>query len=444
MANRAGPSFSVTLMIKDRMFDAASVCDLDMAIPMNGLPRGNVSVMITGVPDYKVDSGCYGRFVFLNTGYPEVDGKGFSFYVLTANQTLVNEDTTKITFTWRCATDESMVKKTMAITGTSLDAMIDILKSYKNQIPYKNLVMSNASGLTDTMTWRYANANLEDMLIYTVNHSALNGDYLFWTYDEVSQKIVFSSLGISKKVSKPQALVYSQNALNSTNNVRYTDPNTGSQLWLYSYEERSSQDGKQLEEMFPNVVFSSVTSDGKADIGTCGGKCFDNVVTSYGAMSSKDARETFSVKDPNAVYGEMTVVDNFPLNTHKSYQIAGMIRQRIYAEYSKLLVVGIQNSIGPAVGSSVAVRSLKVTKNGGNGGTDMNYTDEYIVLAKKIKKEGTTQAGALGNSVADQSAEYVTVLILGSNSVGINGYKPAMEKLANIADACKVDTENKK
>jgi hypothetical protein len=74
----------------------------------------------------------------------------------------------------------------------------------------------------------------------------------------------------------------------------------------------------------------------------------------------------------------------------------------------------------------------------------MNYTDEYIVLAKKIKKEGTTQAGALGNSVADQSAEYVTVLVLGSNSVGVNGYQPAMEKLANIADACKVDTESKK
>ncbi len=443
MANRVGPSFCVAVTIKDRAFDASTVNSMEMSIPMNGLPKGTFSVMVTDDAEYKVDSGCYGSFMFLNTGIPEIDGKGFSFFVLNAKQTLVNEATTKLDVQWMCATEETLKRKTMAITGTSLDAMIDVLKSYDNKVPYTNLVLSNASGFTDTMTWRYVNATLEDMLSYTVEHSALNGDYLFWNYDETSQKIVFSSLGISSKTSKPQGLIYSQNALASTNAVMYSDPNTGGRMWLYAYEERMSTKGDKLEDMFPNVVFSSVTSNGKADVSKCGGKCFDAVVTKYGAKDGAAERKAYDVKDDNAVFGETQTIDNFPLNTHKSYQVAGMIRRRILAEYGKLMVIGVYNSIGPSVGSSVCVRSLKVTKNGSNGGPDMNYTDEYVVLAKKIRKEGTSQAGALGNTVSTQSPDYMTVLILGSKSNGIDGYKPASEKLEKMAKACKVEMEKR-
>ena len=443
MANRVGTSFSITMALNGRVFDASTVSDMDMLIPMNGLPTGTFTVLVTNVPDYKVESGCYGTFMFLNTGYPKLDGKGFSFFVINAIQTTVNEATTKLSITWRCATEESMKRKTMAITGTSLDAMIDVLKSYETPVPYQNNIMANASDLTDTMTWRYVNSNLEDMLSFTVEHSAMNGDYLFWTFDEVQQKIVFSSLGVSKKTSKPQALIYSQNALASTNNVMFTDSNSGSQLWLYAYEERLNKQGERLEDTFPNIVFSNITSDGKADVSKCGGDCFDRVVTSYGAKSGKAARDEYGVTDEKAVYGHLMMVDYFPLNTHKSYSIASMLRKRIMSEYSKLMTIGIYNSIGPAVGSRVYVRALYVTKNGGNAGTDMNYTDEYIVLGKKIHKEGTTQAGALGNTVGNDSAEYVTILMLGSSNHGTEGYKPAMTQLKNIADACKVEAEKR-
>lgn len=443
MANRVGTSFSITMALNGRVFDASTVSDMDMLIPMNGLPTGTFTVLVTNVPDYKVESGCYGTFMFLNTGYPDLDGKGFSFYVINSTQMTVNEATTKLNITWRCATEESMKRKTMAITGTSLDAMIDVLKSYEDKVPYQNNLMANASDLTDTMTWRYVNSNLEDMLSYTVEHSAMNGDYMFWTFDEVQQKIVFSSLGVSRKVSQPQALIFSQNALASTSNVMFTDSNSGSRLWLYAYEERSNKQGERLEDTFPNIVFTNITSDGHADISKCGGDCFDRVVKSYGAKSGATAREEYGVTDEKAVYGHLMMVDYFPLNTHKSYSIAGMLRKRIMSEYSKLMTIGIYNSIGPAVGSRVYVRALYVTKNGGNAGTDMNYTDEYIVLGKKIHKEGTTQAGALGNTVGNDSAEYVTILMLGSNHHGTEGYKPAMTQLKNIADACKVEAEKR-
>lgn len=120
-----------------------------------------------------------------------------------------------------------------------------------------------------------------------------------------------------------------------------------------------------------------------------------------------------------------------------------MLRDRIISEYSKMMTIGIYNSIGPAVGSRVYVRALKVTKNGSNGGTDMNYTDEYIVLGKKIRKEGTMQTGALGNLTSNQSAEYVTYLILGSKSHGVDNYEPTLKELDNIAKACKVELEKK-
>jgi hypothetical protein len=363
--------------------------------------------------------------------------------VITASQTLVNEATTKLTVEWRCGTDETLARKTMAITGTSLDAMIDVLKAYNNPVPYENRVMDNASSLVDTMTWRYVKCNLEDMLAYTVGKSTMSGDYLYWTFDEVAQSIVFSSIGISSKSNDKQALIYSQDALSSTNNVMYTDPNSGSHLWMYAYEERSDVKGEKLEEMFPNIVFSDIKSDGKANVSQCGGECFDNVVATYGAKSSAAARKEFGVEDKNASYGELMVVNNFPLNTHKSFPIAELLRARILSEYGKRMTIGIYNSIGPAVGSRVYVRALKVTRNGSAGGTDMNYTDEYIVLAKKIRKEGTMQAGALGNMISNQSAEYVTYLILGSKSSGIDGYEPAMKELDNIAKACKVEMEKK-
>ena len=440
MASRVGASFSVTMTLKDRVFDAASVSDLEMIIPMNALPYGTFTLMVTNLPDYKVESGCYGHFMFLNTGHKELDGNGFSYYVINAVETRANEATVKLKVKWRCATEETLKVKTMAVTGNSLDSMIDVMKSYENQVPYVNEV-NDVSGFTDTMTWRYVNATLEDMLVDTVTHSALNGDYLFWTYDEISQKIRFSTLKTARKSSPPQACIYSQNALSSTQSVEYKDPNTGSVLWLYAIEERSSQKGENIGEMFPNVVFSNVTSAGKADVTKCGGECFDRVVTSHGAMSSEKARESYGVSDPNAMYGELTVVDHFPLNTHKSYAIADTIRKRILSEYSKIMTVGIINNIGPAVGSRVYVRALKVTRNGSNGGTDMFYTDEYVVLTKKILKEGSRSAGALGNMVSTQTDEYVCVLVLGSCSKDVDGYKPTMQALDDIASACKVEMD---
>jgi hypothetical protein len=212
-------------------------------------------------------------------------------------------------------------------------------------------------------------------------------------------------------------------------------------MWLYAYEERADNSGNQLDEMFPDVVFSNVTPDGKADITKCTGSCFDNVVSKYGAMSGDEARNEYNVSDKEAVYGDLVVIDYFPLNTHKSYAIAPLLRKRIFAEYSKVMVIKVANSIGPAVGSSVVVRALKVTRNGGNGGPDMHYTDEYVVISKHIRKEGTTEVGALGNQVGNQSAEYMTTLVLGSNSKGDEGYGQATKVLNNIAEACKVELE---
>ena len=204
MARGLGTSFSVTVVLNDHIFDANDVEELSMTIPINELPFGSATVLVTNQPDFQLDSGCFGRFVFLNTGYTGVDGTGFMFLITSASQSLVNEGTVAVKFNWKMNSPELMKKTTNAIKGSSLDAMQDILKEYEGIMPYTNLIVGDAANLTDTMTWRYVNCNLVDKMRTTVDHSAMVGDYMFWTYDIVSQSIIISSLNTSKKAQSLQ------------------------------------------------------------------------------------------------------------------------------------------------------------------------------------------------------------------------------------------------
>ena len=444
MASGLGTSFSVTVVLNDHIFDANDVEELSMTIPINELPFGSATVLVTNQPDFQLDSGCFGRFVFLNTGYTGVDGTGFMFLITSASQSLVNEGTVAVKFNWKMNSPELMKKTTNAIKGSSLDAMQDILKEYEGIMPYTNLIVGDAANLTDTMTWRYVNCNLVDKMRTTVDHSAMVGDYMFWTYDIVSQSIVISSLNTSKKVSTPMACIYSQDARTSTASTRFVDSNTNSEAWLYYQEERMTNKGDNLAETFPNIVSSSVDSKGKADVSNCYGDCYDALMQHYGAMNAKQTAEKFSLPDTKSVYGDLKVINNFPGNVHKSYCIAEQIRLRHLTEYSKLVAIGLTNCIGPAVGSRVYVYSLKPAKNGGVEGPDMYYTDEYIVVAKRIKKDSTVSSGALGSAHFNQQPDHLTILTLVSNSEGIDGYDPTMKKLDEIAKACKVEADKMK
>ena len=77
----------------------------------------------------------------------------------------------------------------------------------------------------------------------------------------------------------------------------------------------------------------------------------------------------------------------------------------------------------------------------------VEYTCELLqcskTTAKKIRKEGAMQTGALGNLTSNQSADYVTYVILGSKSHEADNYDPTMKELENIANACKVELEKK-
>ena len=404
MASGVGTSFSVTVVLNDRIFDANDVDELSITIPINELPYGSATVLVTNQPDFQLDSGCFGRFVFLNTGYQGVDGSGFMFLI-------------------------------------TLDALIDTLKAYEGIMPYTNLITGDAANLTDTMTWRYVNSNLVDKLRTTVDHSAMVGDYMFWTYDIVSQSIIISSLNTSKKVSTPMACIYSQDARTSTASSRFVDSNTNSEAWLYYQEERMTNKGDNLAESFPNIVASNIDSKGKADVSNCYGDCYDSLMQHYGAMNAKQTAEKFSLPDTKSVYGDIKVINNFPKNVHSSYCMAEQIRLRHLTEYSKLMAIGLTNCVGPAVGSRVYVYSLKPAKNGGTEGPDMYYTDEYIVVSKRIKKDTKVSGGALGSTHFTQQPDHLTILTLVSNSEGINGYDPTMKKLDEIAKACKVESD---
>ena len=444
MASGLGTSFSVTVILNDRIFDANDVDELSMSIPINELPYGSATVLVTNLPDFQIDSGCFGRFVFLNTGYPGVDGSGFTFLITSARQYLVNEGTVAVKFNWKMGSPDLLKKNTLAIKGSSLDAMIDILKTYEGVMPYQNLIIGDAANLTDTMTWRYINCNLVDKLRTTVDHSAMVGDYMFWTYDIVSQAVIISSLNTSKKVTTPLACIYSQDARTSTASSRFVDSNTNSEAWLYFQEERMSNKGENFADSFPNIVHASVDAKGKADVSNCYGDCYDALMQHYGAMSGKETADKFNLSDTKSVYGDIKVINNFPGNVHNSYCIAEQIRLRHLTEYSKLLSIGLTNCIGPSVGSRVYVYTLKPSKNGGTEGPDMYYTDEYIVISKRIKKDTKVSAGSLGSSHFNQQPDHMTILTLISNRENTDGYDPTMKKLDEIAKACKIEADKMK
>ena len=443
MSSRFGNSFSITVNLNGRMFHEASVTDMTMIFPMNEMPYGSFKLQVAELPDYKVESGSFGTFVFLHTGDSEIDGSGFSFYVDKASESIQNEQTVNIDIIWHAGNEATMANKTMANTGSSLDTMIEIIKSYEGQVVYKNLITGDAANLTDSMTWRFINADMVDMLTDTVNHSSMVGDYMFWTFDETKQAIVISSLNTAKRVGTAQGCIFSYGAGTSTNASMFSDSNTGSRLWLYAMEERSDNRGELIEKAFPKIVFSNVTAKGEADVTNCGGDCLDKVMQNYGAMSNKDAAEKFGLKDDKVTFGPTIMVDSFPGNVHTSYVIAEQVRERILAEYSKILTIGLYNTLGPTVGSRVYVRTLKPTRNGGNVGTDMQYTDTYIVASKKLVRNSTNTEGVLGVPSSSENTDYVTVLVLISNSMDESGYKPTMEALDNIAKACKVEQEKK-
>lgn len=441
MSSRFGQSFSIAVTLNGRAFHESSVTDMTMIFPMNEMPYGKFKLQVAELPDYKVESGVFGTFMFLNTGDASIDGSGFSFYVKKASETIQNEQTVNIDITWCAGTEDTMAIKTMANTGTSLDTMIDIMKSYEGKVAYQNLITGDAANLTDAMTWRFINADLIDMLTDTVNHSAMAGDYMFWTFDESKQAVIISSLNTAKRVGVAQGCVFSYAAGTSTNASMFVDTNTGSRMWLYAMEERSDNRGEMIEKVFPKIVFSNVTAQGEADVTNCGGDCLDKVMSNYGAMSSQDAAAKYGLTNDKLVFGKTDMVESFPGNVHTAYVISEEIRERILAEYSKVLTIGLYNTLGPTVGSRVYVRTLKPTRNGGNTGTDMQYTDTYIVASKKLVRNSTSSDGVLGVPNSSENADYVTVLVLISNSLDSSGYKPTMTALDDIAKACKVEQE---
>ena len=74
----------------------------------------------------------------------------------------------------------------------------------------------------------------------------------------------------------------------------------------------------------------------------------------------------------------------------------------------------------------------------------MYYTDEYIVIAKRIKKDTSVSAGALGSTHFSQQPDHLTILTLISNHDGVQGYEPTMTKLDEIAKACKIEADKMK
>lgn len=432
MSDRTGQSsVGLIVTINDAIFNDEAVLGFTMTSGINMLPYGTLKLSIAAPDKFELKSGCYGSIAFIRASDQSLNGKGFSIYIFECNLERDTEHTAIANIRWKLGTAMSMSQSSIALPGTSTDALETLFKSHEYTVN-KMIDPDVLSTDNDTMVWRIVNSNIEDAANYIVEHSYIPNDYLFWTFDEYQSAFVLATIKFVDNASVKNAAVWNQDAFNATGGAMYTDSKSGAILWQFCQETRSDIKGEKREDVFPNLVFSTVTN-GNAEVSMCKGGCFGIIAQQSGSKSNAVAKSEYQM-DKDYTYGEMAVVEQFPMNTHPMYHVAKSLRNRAIGEYTKRMQITLENEIGPAVGTVLVVATYPYNRSSGNTTPDMTYSDTYFVIAKQVQKSVGTSNGILGVEGGENSASYKTVLTLVSaNTDTMTQTVRAMAAVAYVA-----------
>lgn len=415
-----GYSIGVNLVIGNAVFSANSVSEMTINFPMGAMPYGRFVLSVPTSMRISRESGQYGTLMFVNSGHSYLDGRTFSIYIKYIGQRMATADLMYITVDWVMGTPEFMGKQTFAINAsTSVDALRDIFKRFGN-ISVMDMISASGKRPVDSMTWRFVNSDATESANDVVEHSNVPGEYLFWCYDETLSSIKIG--GFDQELNTMGDIcVFSRNALQATGSATIEDSNGGGRLWLYGNEIKDNVRGNARADMFPEILENAVVG-GKADVKGCRGDCFNNVAAQLGAVSPDTAKEMYGIDTSEKtevplVYGNLTSVSEFPLNVHKLYPLATTVRNRLLAEYSKMMKITVYNDLGPAVGSCVGVMTFLPDLQANGMAVDVEYADKYIVLGKRSTLNRTTSSGILGSSKPLETPSLETEITLISNPV---------------------------
>lgn len=382
-----------------QIYNDSAIIKFSLDIPLNALPRGKATItgQTTGV--FPV-SGGYG---YLGLGAPNGEGDvQIPIYVSEAtNRQILSGNVISVDIAFVVGTpDMHAVMPATAVTGNSTEAISELLSiagiGAANHISKKNEA--------DIMTWRLVEGTLEEHLQDIVEHSTIPGDIMYWAFDDLVRTFVVGSFNNSYDSKLRYCLINSTNAIQSSSTAFFYPKGCNSIVWPYSTYTPEDNTGVYREFRKPNLFMDSTGPEGSKDTGRSNDISWFNLVMENGA-------EPVFLDGPGS-YGPLKVIKPYPMNTHKMYSIAPLIRQYLMASYSRTVHTDVYNHPGPPVGSCVYFCASSPDNKMGNFVADPRFTARYIVTHKRIVKDSTTSTGLLGSTRHTQTSELISEITM--------------------------------
>lgn len=414
---------SLEIYLMGRVYPNSLITKFVLNIPLNGVPYGIATVQNVDDSNAIIHTGEYGIMKFNNTGSKELDNTPLTFVVMGASTIEVvpgtNNSYQNISF--RLGAFETMDTRTFQKYGTSTETMQQVFKHRQIDEP---VIVIPPKTTGDMMNWIVVKSDMEQTLNDIVDHSFLEGDYVYYAFSTEKCNYIVSSINRSKEYYKHQLLMYYVNAKRGGNASMFTDSDSGYVTWFYTTDNRWSDAAKNKKDLFPHITYMTLT-DNKPDVGLCDNPCFSKLLTGAGYTNQEEIDNAFGPAGYS--FGDAYMIRDCTVNTHNMYQVSPFIRRRYIASLGKKMSVTLTNLMGPDVGSSVYVYAKSKELRDDFSAPDKIYCDEYIVLAKQIVKNDVMQNGS-----ATSEDTLITVVTLGSPNLLYGHSKEVEDEIAKI------------
>lgn len=414
---------SLEIYLMGRVYPHSLITKFVLNIPLNGVPYGIATVQNVDDANAIIHTGEYGIMKFNNTGSKELDNTPLTFVVMGASTIEVVNGTNNSfqNISFRLGAFETMDTRTFQKYGTSTETMKQVFKHRQIDEP---VIVIPPKTTGDMMNWIVVKSDMEQTLNDIVEHSFLEGDYVYYAFSTEKCNYVVSSINRSKEYYKHQLLMYYVNAKRGGNASMFTDSDSGYVTWFYTTDNRWSDAAKNKKDLFPHITYMTLT-DNKPDVGLCDNPCFSKLLAGAGYTNQEEIDNAFGPAGYS--FGDAYMIRDCTVNTHNMYQVSPFIRRRYIASLGKKMSVTLTNLTGPDVGSSVYVYAKSKELRDDFSAPDKIYCDEYIVLAKQIVKNDVMKNGS-----SSSEDTLVTVVTLGSPNLLYGHPKEVEDEIAKI------------
>lgn len=425
---RTGERGSLTLILNTTDGEVtvgdANISEFSLDYTMFSMPSGVATLVVDSTTVSGIESDATGALIFSNF---DGDGStmGYVILVTKADRHVLSNNTIMVELYFTIGSRGLFANmENVADEGTSLAMMIKLLD--RNQIAYDDRLTPNSVKPQDNQVWRLTEASLIENLNLLTNHSNCPNDYMFWCFDENTAGVRLSSIETERSTSEEKLLMYSPQAVGTGSIGTHKLDEPECTCWTYLNYVPLDASGANIESKTPNFMIDSFDGEGRKDMGSCTSECWTNILNAFGVPNDPTiAAQTFGPKD---------LVKTFPNNTHKSYAVAPYVRNAMLANYGKVVQTALFNNLGPKLGDVVKFVAKNHNDIGAGGAPDEYYTDEYLVISKRISKDTSVPVGILGNSKDSGITDVVTVLVLVSNHMVHDATSPFYKDVIKVRD----------